>query len=214
MNQRYTLSSIVLSSLSSLLSLSFSSLSLTHASETHGHNPQVIFVEDIGWVTSRDESGKESGYFVDLDDRPICNLFKLYPWEWISNDTFGKNILNLLASSQRSRVTTSTTTGNSRISNIDNNNNSNDIDINGSNRDGNNNNDNNNTSSKNNCSSRAHLCVIEPAWKHLLGNKAMLAVLWDMYVPVIIFVYFISVITIITVLIIVIIMYSKSPSIF
>ncbi len=30
--------------------------------------------------------------FVDVDGRPIQRLFKLYPWEWMFEDDFGKNI--------------------------------------------------------------------------------------------------------------------------
>ena len=33
-----------------------------------------LSMENIGW----DGQG-----FVDLNNRPIHNLFKLYPWEWI-----------------------------------------------------------------------------------------------------------------------------------
>jgi glutathionylspermidine synthase len=43
-----------------------------------------IAIEDIGW----------NGLgFVDLDDRPIDVLFKLYPWEWIANEEFGRHLL-------------------------------------------------------------------------------------------------------------------------
>jgi glutathionylspermidine synthase len=34
------------------------------------------------------------GHFVDLDNRPIARLFKLYPWEWIFADEFAKAIPN------------------------------------------------------------------------------------------------------------------------
>jgi len=40
-----------------------------------------IYMGDIGWDRRR-------GRFVDLGDRPIRNLFKLYPWEGIVQDEF------------------------------------------------------------------------------------------------------------------------------
>lgn len=35
----------------------------------------------------------EEGQFFDQDDRPIKVLFKLYPWEWMMREKFGKHIL-------------------------------------------------------------------------------------------------------------------------
>ena len=32
------------------------------------------------------------GRFTDLDDRVIATLFKLYPWEWIMEEEFGRNV--------------------------------------------------------------------------------------------------------------------------
>jgi glutathionylspermidine synthase len=43
-----------------------------------------IDVKDIGL--------REDGCFVDLDDREIELAFKLYPWEWIFQDTFGAKL--------------------------------------------------------------------------------------------------------------------------
>lgn len=43
-----------------------------------------IDVEDIGW---------DGRSFVDLDDRPIDVLFKLYPWEWLVGEPFGEHLL-------------------------------------------------------------------------------------------------------------------------
>lgn len=34
--------------------------------------------------------GHNGAYFTDLDDRRIENMFKLYPWEWIDKEDFGK----------------------------------------------------------------------------------------------------------------------------
>jgi glutathionylspermidine synthase len=44
----------------------------------------LIDIEDIGW---RDDGG-----FVDLDDRPMQLVFKLYPWEWMFHDAFGERL--------------------------------------------------------------------------------------------------------------------------
>jgi glutathionylspermidine synthase len=81
-----------------------------------GLDTEFIFVEDIGW-----HEGK--GCFVDLKEEPINNLFKLYPWEWMATDEFGKNILR----------------------------------------------------------DKQNTIWIEPAWKMLLSNKAILPVLWGLF---------------------------------
>lgn len=51
-----------------------------------GLKTKYIKLEDIGW----DDDAKE---FVDLEDERIINIFKLYPWEWLINEDFGKNII-------------------------------------------------------------------------------------------------------------------------
>jgi glutathionylspermidine synthase len=51
-----------------------------------GLNTQLIFIDDIGW----DEMNQQ---FVDLEETAIQNIFKLYPWEWLVNESFGENIL-------------------------------------------------------------------------------------------------------------------------
>lgn len=51
-----------------------------------GFDTKLIMLDDIGW----DENAK---LFVDLDDNPIKNIFKLYPWEFMVNESFGKNII-------------------------------------------------------------------------------------------------------------------------
>jgi glutathionylspermidine synthase len=40
----------------------------------------------IGWNSVRHQ-------FVDLAESPIQRCFKLYPWEWLIRDEFGRNIL-------------------------------------------------------------------------------------------------------------------------
>ena len=44
----------------------------------------TVDIADIGW---RDEGG-----FVDLDNRDIDLVFKLYPWEWMFRDAFGAKL--------------------------------------------------------------------------------------------------------------------------
>lgn len=77
---------------------------------------KLTFIDDIGW-----DSDNRS--FVDMDDEEIKNIFKLYPYEWLVNESFGKNIME----------------------------------------------------------DRNKSLWIEPAWKMLLSNKAILPFLWSMY---------------------------------
>jgi glutathionylspermidine synthase len=77
-----------------------------------GRDTQFIALQDIGC---------KNGRFVDLADRPIGALFKLYPWEWLLQDAFGKFVAG----------------GTTRF--------------------------------------------VEPAWKMVLSNKGILAMLWEMF---------------------------------
>jgi glutathionylspermidine synthase len=77
-----------------------------------GHEVQALDIEEIGW------NGR---VFIDLADRPIDRLFKLYPWEWLLDEAFAKHI-----APSRTRF-------------------------------------------------------IEPAWKMLLSNKAILPLLWEWF---------------------------------
>ncbi len=77
-----------------------------------GIEARAIDIADIGWDGKR---------FVDLDNRPMSSLFKLYPWEWMVREEFGKNLVP------------------------------------------------------------GSLRVIEPPWKMLLSNKAILPVMWEMF---------------------------------
>lgn len=77
---------------------------------------KLVFIDDIGW-------DEELKIFRDLEDKPIKNMFKLYPWEWLMTDDFGKHILE----------------------------------------------DTNRT------------LWVEPSWKMLLSNKAILPILWELY---------------------------------
>lgn len=49
-----------------------------------GFEPKLLHMEDIGW------NGKQ---FTDLEEQPIEQIFKLYPWEWMVNEEFGDKIL-------------------------------------------------------------------------------------------------------------------------
>jgi glutathionylspermidine synthase len=48
-----------------------------------GLDARFLHVDEIGW------NGKD---FVDLEDKPIATLFKLYPWEWLIRESFAENI--------------------------------------------------------------------------------------------------------------------------
>jgi glutathionylspermidine synthase len=81
-----------------------------------GLDTQLVFIDDIGWDSGR-------GVFVDMQEKPIRNIFKLYPWEWLVHEEFGSNILQ----------------------------------------------------------DRNNAFWIEPSWKMILSNKAILPVLWELY---------------------------------
>ncbi len=80
-----------------------------------GLETKLVFIDDIGW-------DNDNNQFVDADNETIRNIFKLYPWEWLASDDFGKNILQ----------------------------------------------DSNNS------------FWIEPSWKMILSNKAILPILWEL----------------------------------
>ncbi len=80
-----------------------------------GFDTRRLYMDEIGWDT-------DSFCFADLDDQPIRNIFKLYPWEYMVTETFGNHI-----PSDKNRA-----------------------------------------------------LWIEPAWKMLLSNKAILPVLWGL----------------------------------
>jgi glutathionylspermidine synthase len=43
----------------------------------------LFMIEEIGWDGAR---------FVGPDDRPLSTVFKLYPWEWMVREEFGKHL--------------------------------------------------------------------------------------------------------------------------
>jgi glutathionylspermidine synthase len=49
-----------------------------------GLETALIDIEDIGL--------RDDGCFVDLEDRPMGLVFKLYPWEWMFHDEFGARL--------------------------------------------------------------------------------------------------------------------------
>jgi glutathionylspermidine synthase len=51
-----------------------------------GFETDYLDIEQVGW----DEKQRA---FVDRSNREIQRLFKLYPWEWIIREDFGKNVL-------------------------------------------------------------------------------------------------------------------------
>ncbi|WP_174537575.1 glutathionylspermidine synthase family protein [Micromonospora chalcea] len=87
---------------------------LAETARQAGLDVTLMPIQQVGWDGRR---------FVDADDRPITTCFKLYPWEWMLAEPYGRPALD---------PGTPTT-------------------------------------------------WIEPAWKLLLSNKALLAVLWEMY---------------------------------
>jgi glutathionylspermidine synthase len=79
-----------------------------------GIDAKFIDIANIGW----DAIAKK---FADDNNQEIKALFKLYPWEWMVREAFGRNLLD------------------------------------------------------------SDIRVIEPAWKMLLANKAILPILWELY---------------------------------
>ena len=81
-----------------------------------GINTVGLAIEDLGWDPLLHR-------FVDLAEAPIGATVKLYPWEWLLADQFGRHVIETLPAT----------------------------------------------------------LWIEPLWKMLLSNKALLAVLWEMH---------------------------------
>ena len=50
-----------------------------------GLDTKFLFLDEIGWDTTFPR-------FLDLEEVIIKNIFKLYPWEWLVHEDFGKNI--------------------------------------------------------------------------------------------------------------------------
>ena len=87
---------------------------LQDAAKEAGFVTEMLEMADIGWDGRR---------FVDLDNRAIRTIFKLYPWEWMLRENFARPLMQTYKEVQ----------------------------------------------------------WIEPIWKALLSNKAILALLWEMF---------------------------------
>ncbi|WP_426365665.1 glutathionylspermidine synthase family protein [Streptomyces sp. E-08] len=94
---------------------------LRETAQQAGLDTEALSVERIGW-------DRLSRRFVDDRLRFVRSCFKLYPWEWLTTDRFGRHVLDTLDNGGGTGTT----------------------------------------------------CWIEPAWKMLLSNKALLAVLWEL----------------------------------
>ena len=88
---------------------------LAQTAENAGLTTKFILMSDIGW-------DNQNKYFVDLDNNRIATIFKLYPYEWLINETFADGFI------ESSNITQ----------------------------------------------------WIEPVWKMLWSNKAILALLWEL----------------------------------
>lgn len=60
---------------------------MAEVAKAAGFIPKQIFIEDIKW----DDAGHN---FVDGDGQPIDRLYKLYPWEWLTNESYAPHIIN------------------------------------------------------------------------------------------------------------------------
>lgn len=89
---------------------------LQETAQQAGLEPESIILDDIGWNHDR-------GRFVDLLDRDMTCIFKLYPYEWLVKDEFAGAFLNTYRENS----------------------------------------------------------WLEPIWKMILSNKAILAVLWELF---------------------------------
>jgi len=111
--------------------LTFPTLYFVHSYESaHEDFMNVTYMrdtaEEAGTVTEglmMDQIGWLEGKFVDLEDKEIKNIFKLYPWEWMVEEEFADNLLEAYK----------------------------------------------------------EMKWIEPIWKMLLSNKAILPILWELY---------------------------------
>jgi glutathionylspermidine synthase len=62
---------------------------LRDTAEQGGLHTRHIAMHEIGWEEKEQR-------FVDLDNRGMQTLFKLYPWEWLLNEPFGQQALATL----------------------------------------------------------------------------------------------------------------------
>ena len=89
---------------------------LSNTAQNAGLGTKFILINDIGW----DEKNK---YFVDLENKQMKTIFKLYPYEWMVNEQYAAAFRDSINITQ----------------------------------------------------------WIEPVWKMMFSNKAILALLWELY---------------------------------
>ena len=106
---------------------------LQDPAEQAGLRTRHLGMRDIGWDARQ-------GYFVDLENRRIGTLFKLYPWEWLLQEPFAPQGLSTLPPAAQLQEY-------------------------GPHKD-----------------RRAwgSLLWMEPIWKMMWSNKALLAILWEL----------------------------------
>jgi glutathionylspermidine synthase len=98
-----------------------------------GLKTRHIRMHEIGWDSKHSR-------FVDLENRPIETLFKLYPWEWLLREPFAANALSTLPPLSPLRE----------------------------------------YGPRSDRRAWGSLLWIEPIWKMLWSNKALLAILWEL----------------------------------
>ncbi|HTJ29030.1 MAG TPA: glutathionylspermidine synthase family protein [Acidobacteriaceae bacterium] len=98
---------------------------LADTAQQAGIDTKTLAMRQIGWDSDRT-------LFVDMRNRPIETVFKLYPWEWLLKDRFGEHALATMNAESQKPV-------------------------------------------------KGKVQWIEPAWKMLWSNKALLAILWELY---------------------------------
>ena len=106
---------------------------LQDTAQQAGLRTRHLRMHQIGWDAKH-------GAFVDLDNRPMGTLFKLYPWEWLLSEAFGPNALSTLPPA--SRLVEYGPRKDRRM--------------------------------------WGSTLWIEPIWKMLWSNKALLAILWEL----------------------------------
>ena len=106
---------------------------LEDTAQQAGIKTRHIRMHDIGWDAKRDA-------FVDLDNRVIGTLFKLYPWEWMLAEAFGPQALSTLPPASQLRE----------------------------------------YGPRKDRRMWGSMLWIEPIWKMMWSNKALLAILWEL----------------------------------
>lgn len=106
---------------------------LEDTAQQAGIKTRHIRMHDIGWDAKH-------GAFVDLENRAIGTLFKLYPWEWLLAEPFGPNAISTLPPVSALRE----------------------------------------YGPRKDRRAWGSMLWIEPIWKMMWSNKALLAILWEL----------------------------------